>query len=184
MVLKTRVEREIPSITIRVPNVYGLFIYFCRYDNIIVFDRLAGEQSVRDSVFFHIVLDTVHDHAVHLPRDIQRGQPTGEADPREDQLRSPDKLQPGDGREPAAVERRGQRFVVPDHVSAQRPSFDAVPGQQELHQNETGAQGGPDAGHHHGNVHCLLVAVFPVVSGCFRFDDSSRFSTGRQLERS
>lgn len=106
----------------------------------------------------------MHDHAVHIPRDIQGGEPAGEADPREDQLRSPDKLQPGDGGEPAAVERRGKRFVVQDHAGAQRSPFDAVPGQQEHHQDEEGAQGGQDIGHHHGHVYRLLVAFLPVVS--------------------
>lgn len=108
----------------------------------------------------------MHDHAVHVPRDIQRGEPPGEADPRADQLRPPDELRAGDGREPAAVQRRGQRVVVPDHAGAQRsPSpLDAVAGQQELHQDEARAQGGQDAGHHHGHVHRLLAALFSVVS--------------------
>lgn len=106
----------------------------------------------------------MHDHVVHVSRDIQRSQPAREADPRPDQLRSPDKLQPGDGREPVAVERRGKRFVVEDHAGAERPPFDPVPGQQEHHQDEEGAQGGQDAGHHYGHVHRVLAPVFSLVS--------------------
>lgn len=132
---------------------------------LIVFRRSAGEQSVRDRIVVHIVLDTVHDHVVHVPRDIQRSQPAGETDPREDQLRPPDQLQPGDGREPAAVQRIGQRrYVFEDHAGPERPSLDTVPGQQEHHQDEARAQGGKDAGHNHGHVYRLLAAVFPLVS--------------------
>lgn len=127
--------------------------------------HFSGEQSVRDRVVVHIVLDTLHDHAVHVPRDIQRGEPAGEADTREDQLRPADQLQPGAGREPAAVvERRRQRVVVQDHTGAQRSPLDPFPGQQEHHQDEAGAQGGKDAGHHHGHFYRLLAALFPVVS--------------------
>lgn len=136
----------------------------------------AGEQSLRDRLFVHIVLDTVHDHAVHVPRDIQRGEPAREADPREDELRPPDELRAGDGREPAAIQRRGQRVVVPDHAGAQRSPFDAVPGQQELHQDEARAQGGQDAGHHHGHVYRLLAAFFPVVSAALSFFFLSQIS--------
>lgn len=124
---------------------------------------MTGEQGVRDSVVVDIVLDTVHDHVVHVPRDIQRGEPAGEADPREDQLRPADQLQPRAGREPAAVERRGERVFVEDHAGAERSPFDPVPGQQEHHQDEAGAQGGQDVGHHHGHVHRMLVALLPVV---------------------
>lgn len=41
-----------------------------------------GEQSICDGVFFHIVLDTLHDHVVHVSCDIQRGEPAGEANSR------------------------------------------------------------------------------------------------------
>jgi len=124
----------------------------------------SGEQSVRDRVVVDIVLDTLHNHAVHVPRYIQRGEQAGEADTREDQLRPADKLQPGAGREPAAVERRRQRVVVQDHTGAQRSPLDPFPGQQEHHQDETGAQGGQDAGHHHGHFYRLLATLLPVVS--------------------
>lgn len=126
--------------------------------------RFSGEQSVRDRVVVNIILDTVHDHAVHVPRDIQRGEPAGEADTREDQLRPADQLQPGNGREPAAIERCCQRVVVQDHAGAQRSPLDPFPGQQEHHQDEAGAQGGQNVGHHHGHVYRLLAALLPVVS--------------------
>lgn len=108
----------------------------------------------------------MHDHVVHVPRDLQGSQPAGEADPRAHQLRPSDELQPGDGGEPAAGQRQCcQRFVVANHAGAQRPpSLHAVPGQPEHHQDEARAQGGPDAGHNHGHVHRVLVTVLPVVS--------------------
>lgn len=126
--------------------------------------RFSGEQSLRDRVVFDIILDTLHDHAVHVPRDIQRGKPAGEADTREDQLRPADKLQPGACGEPAAIERCCQRVVVQDHTGTQRSPLDPFPGQQEHHQDEAGAQGGQDAGHHHGHVYRLLAALLLVVS--------------------
>lgn len=89
----------------------------------------AGQQGVRNRVVVHIVLDTVHDHAVHVPRDIQGGEQAREADPREDQLRPPNELRTGDGREPVADERRRQRVVFPDDPGAQRTPFHAVPRQ-------------------------------------------------------
>lgn len=107
----------------------------------------------------------MHDHVVHVSRDIQRSESAGEADPRAHQLRPPDKLQPGNGRESVAFERRrDQRFIVPDHVGAERSPFDTVPGQQEHHQDEAGAQGGQDARHYYGHVHRVLATFFPMVS--------------------
>lgn len=144
--------------------------------------RFAGEQGVRYGIVVHIVLDTVHDHVVHVPCDIQGGQPAGEADPRADQLRSADELRPGDGGKSApSSQRRGQRVVVQDHAGAERPSFDPVPGEQELHQDEEGTQGGQDIGNHHGHVHRLLVAVFPLVS-CVSNDFSLFLSGKKPLE--
>lgn len=77
---------------------------------------------------------------------------------------SADKLQPGAGRKPAAIERCGKRVVVQDYAGAQRPPLDPFPGQQEHHQNETGAQGGEDARHNHGHVYRLLASLLLVVS--------------------
>jgi len=126
--------------------------------------RFSGEQGVRDRVVVHIILDTLHDHAVHVPRDIQRGESAGEADTREDQLRPADQLQPGAGREPAAIKRCCQRVVIQDHAGTQRSPLDPFPGQQEHHQDEAGAQGGQNVGHHNGHVYRLLAALLPVVS--------------------
>lgn len=92
------------------------------------FVRFSGEQSVRDRIVVHIILDTLHDYVIHIPRDIQRGEPAREADTRKDQLWSADKLQPGVGRKPAAIEWRGKRVIVQDYAGTQRSSLDPFPG--------------------------------------------------------
>jgi hypothetical protein len=48
------------------------------------FIRFSGEQSVRDRVVVHIILDTLHHHVIHIPRYIQRGEPARKADTRKD----------------------------------------------------------------------------------------------------
>lgn len=112
--------------------------------------RISREQGVRDHIVSHLVLHSVHNHDLHIPDDLPRGQQAraavGIARRRRHLPQQPGKRRRG-------LQRRQTQFG--GHPLHQGPQH---------HQDETRAQSSSHARHHHGHFHPLLAALLFVVS--------------------